>query len=238
MADQVSKSGNSASLVLIGFALTAAYLGAFIYFSYLHLTSFQVLGPDGWADFLGGAFAPLAFLWLVLGFLQQGHELRQSAQALHLQAEELRHSVEQQRALVETTREQIDFDRQVLEETRVEHERRRKPILRASAAGGMTSGSIITRHVGIENFGAGCTNVQLEVIQNGVRQSLQAKADLPKGGTVDCQFTLDAADDINGMQIVCRFVDNDHIEGVEKFVITDDGRPGDYFSFQLNKWDA
>jgi len=57
-------------------------------------------------DFLAGIFSPLAFLWLVLGFLQQGKELQASRSALLLQAEELRSSVEQQKELVKVSREQ------------------------------------------------------------------------------------------------------------------------------------
>jgi hypothetical protein len=63
-------------------------------------------------DFLAGFFAPLAFLWLVLGYLQQGEELQHSTKALQLQAEELRNSVEQQRELVEVTRQQLDSERE------------------------------------------------------------------------------------------------------------------------------
>lgn len=40
-------------------------------------------------DFLAGAFAPLAFLWLVFGFYQQGQGLKQNSKALKMQATEL-----------------------------------------------------------------------------------------------------------------------------------------------------
>jgi hypothetical protein len=46
-----------------------------------------------WGDWAAGMFAPLAFGWLVLGYFQQGEELR-------LQAQELRASVKQQTAMV------------------------------------------------------------------------------------------------------------------------------------------
>jgi hypothetical protein len=36
--------------------------------------------PEEFATFLSGVFAPLAFLWLVLGFRQQGDELKNSAE--------------------------------------------------------------------------------------------------------------------------------------------------------------
>jgi hypothetical protein len=38
-------------------------------------------------DFLAGAFSPLAFLWLVVGYFQQGHELSASVAQLERQAE-------------------------------------------------------------------------------------------------------------------------------------------------------
>ena len=60
---------------------------------------FLCLGLNELGDFLAGAFGPVAFLWLVLGFLQQGKELKISSQALKLQVSELRSSVQQQTKL-------------------------------------------------------------------------------------------------------------------------------------------
>lgn len=56
-------------------------------------------------DFLAGVFAPLAFLWLVLGFIQQGIELRQNSEALRLQVEELRQTAEHAGAMVKHANE-------------------------------------------------------------------------------------------------------------------------------------
>lgn len=60
-------------------------------------------------------FAPLAFGWLVLGFLQQGKELRMSNEelqnsvnALKLQADELRNSVEQQKIMSGVAKSQYE----------------------------------------------------------------------------------------------------------------------------------
>ncbi|MBF7686433.1 hypothetical protein I2F17_11440 [Acinetobacter sp. B10A] len=49
-----------------------------------------------WGDYLAGAFSPLAFFWLVMGYLQQGKELQQNTKALELQAQELKNSVAEQ----------------------------------------------------------------------------------------------------------------------------------------------
>lgn len=58
-------------------------------------------------DFLAGIFSPLAFLWLVYGYLQQGQELKQNTEALRLQADELKNSVTQQTEQVRLTAEQL-----------------------------------------------------------------------------------------------------------------------------------
>jgi hypothetical protein len=52
--------------------------------------------------------APVAFIWLVLGFLQQGDELRLSTQALIYQVDELRESVEQQKQLVDASTKAVE----------------------------------------------------------------------------------------------------------------------------------
>ncbi|CAN7413208.1 hypothetical protein LJR277_002518 [Pseudomonas sp. LjRoot277] len=84
---------------------------------------FLALELNELGDFLAGAFGPIAFLWLVLGFLQQGRELRLSTDALQLQAEELKHSVEQQSIMADAAVRQIDAARQALELQMQESER-------------------------------------------------------------------------------------------------------------------
>ncbi|WP_338459549.1 hypothetical protein [Pseudomonas sp. TE3-3-F2023] len=66
-------------------------------------------------DFMAGVFSPLAFLWLVLGFVQQGFELRISSDALILQAKELKASVEQQTELAIATKKSLMYQQLSLE---------------------------------------------------------------------------------------------------------------------------
>lgn len=107
-----SPRGRTRPYTQFGYFVTAVYLlGIVGYWLWRgDPTSFLALEPNAFGDFLAGIFAPLAFLWLVLGFHQQGEELRNSADALRLQGEELRNSVEQQRELVNVTREQLTFE--------------------------------------------------------------------------------------------------------------------------------
>jgi hypothetical protein len=82
----------------------------------------------------------LGFLWLILGYLQQGEELRLSTQALRLQAEELKNSVEQQRALVEVSRLQVEGEREALAEERRLRIEGAKPNLSVNSFGGTFRG--------------------------------------------------------------------------------------------------
>ena len=98
-----------------GVLATIVWIFAVSYLAYREVGAFSEMAPNEWGDFFAGVFAPLAFLWLVLGYLQQGDELRLSTDALRLQAEELRNSVEQQRALVQVSREQVESEREALQ---------------------------------------------------------------------------------------------------------------------------
>lgn len=74
-------------------------------------------------DFLAGAFAPLAFFWLVRGFYQQGEGLKQNSEALALQADELRASsqalalqAKEMKATVEQQKLMAEYQRMEIEE--------------------------------------------------------------------------------------------------------------------------
>ncbi|MES3008289.1 MAG: hypothetical protein V4751_11025 [Pseudomonadota bacterium] len=80
-------------------------------------------------DFLAGAFGPLAIFWLILGFFQQGIELRQNTAALNLQARELKNSVEQQQALVDVSRNQFQAELEAINYERGLQRRLQQPNL-------------------------------------------------------------------------------------------------------------
>ncbi|MDX2210775.1 MAG: hypothetical protein SFV20_10510 [Sphingopyxis sp.] len=96
----------------LGAGATVIYLGALGMYAFAMRANFLAMHPNEFGDFLAGAFSPLAFFWLVLGYIQQGEELKNSADALWLQGHELQNSVEQQRELVQVTREQLAHERQ------------------------------------------------------------------------------------------------------------------------------
>lgn len=112
----------------VGLFGTAAWILVIGLYAYGARSTFSAIAPNEFGDFLAGAFAPLAFFWLVLGFLQQGAELRNSGKALWLQGRELQNSVTQQRELVKAARDQIkvETDRMATEAERLAEERRQR----------------------------------------------------------------------------------------------------------------
>lgn len=120
--------------------------------------------PNEWGDFFSGLFAPLAFLWLILGYMQQGEELRLSTEALRLQAEELKNSVEQQRALVEVSRQQVESERQALEYEREIRDSESSPKFLITPGGGTFLGDgQSTYDLIFANAGAAALSVTADV---------------------------------------------------------------------------
>jgi hypothetical protein len=96
---------------------------------------FLSLPLNSLGDFLAGVFSPIAFLWLVLGFLQQGDELKQGTDALRLQASELNASVSQQAAMVEVARQQLNAAVLTAEHERLRYEVSLEPDISISSGG-------------------------------------------------------------------------------------------------------
>lgn len=83
--------------IWFGLVITTAWL--VLGFLYIESTSgwtrFTRMPADQLGNFLEGAFAPLAFLWLVIGYFLQKKELEQNTAALQAQALEIQRSTEQ-----------------------------------------------------------------------------------------------------------------------------------------------
>ena len=90
--------------IWLGLALTAAWLllGALYISIRVGWANVVDLSADILGNFLEGAFAPLAFLWLVIGYFLQHRELEQNTEALRAQAIEIKRSAEQ--AIIQTER--------------------------------------------------------------------------------------------------------------------------------------
>jgi hypothetical protein len=99
----------------VGIGISVLYAALLISTTIWRWEEVQNLKLNELGDFAAGAFGPMAILWLVLGYFQQGEELKQNTEALNLQAYELKNSVEQQQALVDIARKQMRREKLVAE---------------------------------------------------------------------------------------------------------------------------
>ncbi|KEO87346.1 hypothetical protein EH30_06855 [Erythrobacter sp. JL475] len=210
---------SSTVLTIAGVIATSIYLIFIGWYWRDQSQSLLALSPNEFGDFLAGVFAPLAFLWLVLGFIQQGIELRNSAKALWLQGQELKNSVEQQRELVEVTREQLKFDSKILEEQRKELVRISMPILKLQQTHSVSAGGKQSRFgFRLNNHGKPCTDLRIIVSKNG--RSFE-KSSLSTGENFDFELVLGFE---GSEEIYCSvsYLDDRLVPGNAKFVIKRD----------------
>lgn len=192
--------------VRIGAGVSLFYLTTMAVYSYAQRGPVWGLSPNELGDFLAGTFAPLAFLWLVLGFFQQGVELRNSTRALLIQADELRNSVEQQRELVRVTTDQLEHEKGRASRAEEESERLARPklLLRLNYTSfSQTSPNLIVYAFKLLNAGATCTDVSIWWKENAKSIHLAA---LPTGGTHDFQLAL-SEEEYDALSIHVSYVD-------------------------------
>lgn len=149
------------TLSVIGVLFTLAYLLGIAVFFEGRLGEMRDMAPNNVGDFLAGVFGPVAILWLILGYFQQGVELKQNTRALELQAEELRNSVQQQNELVEVTRKQVDAELQALHAEQQRQREMAQPKFVFHGAGGIISGGDATYTSTAKNLGNTATDVTI-----------------------------------------------------------------------------
>jgi len=138
---------------------TALYVGGAILIMGARFDELIKLELNAIGDLSAGVFGPVAFLWLVLGYIQQGRELKISSKALQMQAVELRGSVEQQRSLVEAQQESLR-----------NYERSLEPLLELRFLGIEEVEGDWFENFEVRNFGSYCDNVVVHLSGGGVER--------------------------------------------------------------------
>jgi len=151
----------------IGAVITLAYLAVVLPLIQGRIDTLLTMPLNEVGDFLAGAFGPVAFMWLVLGFLQQGEELRQGTEALKLQAKELslgteamllqakelKSSVDQQSIMADAALQQIEEQRKMLQHQLDEKDRALRAHFMPRISRSPTSDGNIRYGIELENIG-------------------------------------------------------------------------------------
>ena len=127
------------------------------------------MDPNEWGDWAAGTFAPVAFLWLVLGYRQQAIELKQNTEALRRQERQLEAQV---RELERSGQLQLQ-----LEATRLQAETAAQASRIASAAtvSANQPAFVVNRATGSARVGA--ADIEL---RNSGRDASEVRVTIPK----------------------------------------------------------
>jgi hypothetical protein len=182
------------------------------------IQTLQTMDLNEVGDFLAGAFGPMAILWLVLGFFQQGIELRQGTQALLLQAKELQSSVEQQKELVAVTRDQVNAELEAALEAKAQRVRSIRPFLVPSGGGGSHSGNEHELSFMIKNLGAPISHIAMkfEGDMTGLNRSVDA---LDKGAQIEFKYKFIGSGEGLADLMTLSYLDSDHNPGTAQFKV-------------------
>jgi len=137
-----------------GIIATAAWLGVIV--------AALIVGNrpeklNEWGDFCAGFFAPLALFWLVLGYLQQGDELKQNTRALELQLEELKQTVD-------VGRRQLEHAEGIVRQAREQQYRDAQPTITAQPHGGSSGAHGVSQDYRFTNDGGLALEILVEPI--------------------------------------------------------------------------
>jgi hypothetical protein len=200
----------------IGGLLTAVYLFSLGWYTYIKWEKITELAPNELGDMLAGAFGPLAFAWLVLGYIQQGAELQQNTLALNLQAEELKNSVEQQTRIAQATQLQLQneldrlkHEREVEERSNEAREKEKikrfnimQPDLHPFYSFGGQSGNVVTGLVKLNNSGASYAVTNVHCSDDWINLSKIPLTLIPQGSIYQFSFTYRNSTDISESAVI------------------------------------
>jgi hypothetical protein len=91
---------------------SCAWVIVVVVYALINWIDFRNLQPNEMGDLFAGVFAPLAFLWLVVGYFQQSDELRFQAEQLRLQVGESKNLVREAARQAEASASLLDVERE------------------------------------------------------------------------------------------------------------------------------
>ena len=110
-------------LTIFGILISVIWVMAFLCIVLFNLDDVYSMNLNEWGDFFAGGSAPLALLWLVIGYFQHGKELRLNTRVLETQQEELRHQVEETAQLAKNSERQAEATERLVQITKKDLER-------------------------------------------------------------------------------------------------------------------
>lgn len=168
----------------------------------------EPLKPNAWGDLAAGIAAPLAFLWLVLGFMQQGRELK-------LQIQELRNTVQHQADLAEATREQVAVQLRQEEDEKRQRRLAAQPRFVLTCDHSHTGPTSVAYKMYIANGGAIATNVTVLISAGPQPDHTHFFSTIGHNLDVSLELRYTAAPPV--LHVLLLFMDADGNDGAQRF---------------------
>lgn len=222
----------------IGIAATFAYAMAMLWLVDGRWSELQELKLNELGDFLAGSFGPLAILWLVLGYFQQGIELRQNSASLQLQAEELANSVTQQAALAKSSQQSLEIQRQeIIDAQKMREESAQPNFIQQSTKcvttkwNDGTKSHLVTCE--ILNTGSTCSQIEFTSIPKGISATVSSSiSETNKIFYISCDFQETEFEN-NRAEIIISYANSIGKIKVQDLHLIRSGQPGSEYSLSL-----
>ena len=167
-----------------------------------------------WGDFLAGFAAPLAFVWLVAGYLQQGRELQLNTAALKEQQAELRLQVEATKQLSEHANRQAESSEKMaevamaeMESLKLDQQKRLMAYFHGQISSLFEGGNTIL--ITLISTGAIARNVEVYAQPNSVPATMQPQPLVKFNDEFKCRFKKESLEGGVIGEIEIRYVDMD-----------------------------
>ncbi|MGO4011570.1 hypothetical protein [Pseudomonas sp. ITP1] len=205
-------------LALIGISLTVLYAVFSWWLIGDRVHTLLSMGLNEVGDFLAGAFGPVAILWLVLGYFQQGIELRQGTAALNFQGEELRNAVEQQRLLATVSLKTLEHEREARLEEAVRYRQSLRPILHLQSVKVEFEEGYWKVSCRLFNDGAQIFGLTLVLHKGANEHHFTTFRTLDRGSSADfnCMWHKDSPGDVAAIEVI--YSERDGAEGNCRFI--------------------
>lgn len=211
-------TNKSESRNAIGYWVSLIYAGLLISYIIYNWSKLASLPPNELGDFTAGAFGPMAILWLVLGYFQQGDELKQNTSTLQEQAVALAKSVHQQELLVAISKEQLDEAKREAQRESARLRAAARPKFDSEIFDTSTDSDGTEVRVMLTNVGAPCSHFRVVSVTSGV----QAGMAQPEDGTQTRLVRLNSSgpERMEQAEFLVSYLDSAGQPGSQTFVVS------------------
>jgi hypothetical protein len=175
----------------VAWTLTAIWLLAIAAYLYATASSLESWTARDFVAFLGDVAAPLALLWLVVGYFEQAHALRQNGDALQKQAEQLAMQVRGTRSLALVAVRQAEAMLRLIQLERRKIHDDAKIRMRAAQPRFVLEEGMRNPRAGtirLQNEGAPASNLALIPDNPTIKASIQPSAYVQSGGFLNIEL--------------------------------------------------